>query len=117
MPATPAGADIKATLDRCIVKIYTHAVIRTWRHRGLKELFETGKTAAIDSRYHQRLNVRLDFLDKAEILAEMRMPGWNLHPLKRDQAGRHAIAISGPWRITFEFKDKNAYLVDFEQYH
>jgi toxin HigB-1 len=83
----------------------------------LKELFETGKTAGIDSRYHQRLMVRLDFLGAAVSLGELRMPGWNLHSLKGDQAGRHAIAVSGPWRITFEFKDKNAYLVDFEQYH
>jgi proteic killer suppression protein len=83
----------------------------------LKELFETGRTAGIDSRYHQRCMLRLDMINVAVSLAQLRMPGWNLHPLKRDQPGRHAIAVSGPWRITFEFRDKNAYLVDFEQYH
>ena len=27
------------------------------------------------------------------------------------------VDVNGPWCITFEFADGDAYLVDFEQYH
>jgi toxin HigB-1 len=92
-------------------------MIRSFRHKGLKGLFETGRTAAINSKYHERLKVRLDVIHSAASPSQLDVPGWNLHPLRKDQAGRHAIAVSGPRRLTFEFKDGDAYRVDFEQYH
>jgi len=92
-------------------------VIKSWRNLGLKELFETGSTARISDKYHQRCLVRLDAINAAANARQLDLPGWNLHALKGKQAGRHAMAVSGPWRITFEFRDGDAYRVDFEQYH
>jgi proteic killer suppression protein len=92
-------------------------MIKTWRHKGLKELFETGTTAGIDSKYHERLTRRLDAIESATKLKDIDLPGWGLHPLTGKMRGRHAIRVSGPWRITFEFRDGDAYLVDFLQYH
>jgi proteic killer suppression protein len=38
--------------------------------------------------------------------------------LKGNQAGRWAIDVSGPWRITFEWSATgDAQRVDLEQYH
>ena len=37
------------------------------------------------------------------------MPGWSVHPLKRNRQGRYAIAVSRPWRITFRWDGKNAH--------
>jgi plasmid maintenance system killer protein len=45
------------------------------------------------------------------------LPGWQLHPLKGHDPVRHAIAVNGPWRITFEFDKGDMFRVDFEQYH
>ena len=37
---------------------------------------------------------------------------------KGGQAGRWAIDVSGPWRITFEWgQDGHVYRADLEQYH
>jgi toxin HigB-1 len=48
----------------------------------------------------------------------MDLSGFRLHPLKGDQAGRWAIDVSGPWRITFEWsEDGDAHRVDLEQDH
>lgn len=47
----------------------------------------------------------------------MAVPGFQLHPLKGDREGQWAISVSGNWRITFEFHDGNAYLLDYEDYH
>ena len=92
-------------------------MIRSFRHRGLKELFENGKSAKVQPELHSRCIRRLDAIDKAANLAELDFPGFKLHPLKCQQAHRHAISVNGPWRITFEWVDGDAYRVDFEQYH
>jgi proteic killer suppression protein len=44
------------------------------------------------------------------------MQGWRLHPLQ-GKPTRYALAVNGPWRITFEWEDGDALRVDLEQYH
>jgi toxin HigB-1 len=83
----------------------------------LKELFEKGETAAINEKYHKRLRLQLDTIHAATDLGQIAMPGWALHPLLGRKAGRHAITVGGPWRLTFEFHEGDAYRLDFEQYH
>ena len=92
-------------------------MIKSFRSKALKEFFETGTTAGISSKYQQRLRVRLDTIHSATTQKALDIPGWSFHLLRGDKAGRCAIAVSGPWRLTFEFKDGDAYRVDFEQYH
>lgn len=31
--------------------------------------------------------------------------------------GCRSITVNGNWRVTFEFKDGNAYVLDYEDYH
>lgn len=47
----------------------------------------------------------------------MNLPGYRLHPLKGKMQGRYAIDVSGAWRLTFEFDDGDAIVMDYEQYH
>lgn len=47
----------------------------------------------------------------------MRIPGYALHPLKGSRKDTWSISVSGNWRITFEFYDGNAYIVNYEDYH
>jgi proteic killer suppression protein len=44
------------------------------------------------------------------------MPGWRLHQLQ-DEPTRFALAVNGPWRITFEWEEGDTLRVDLEQYH
>jgi len=32
-------------------------------------------------------------------------------------SGRWSIAVNGNWRVTFGFRDGNAYVLDYEDYH
>lgn len=50
-------------------------------------------------------------------IEDMDIPGFRLHPLKGRETGRWSIWINGNWRLTFEFRDGNAYLLDYEDYH
>jgi proteic killer suppression protein len=47
----------------------------------------------------------------------MNVPGWRLHPLRGDQKGRWAVAVSGNLRLTFAFDGEDAVAVDLEDYH
>lgn len=59
----------------------------------------------------------LTALDTATEIDDMDIPGFGLHPLKGDRKGQWAVKVSGNWRITFEFRDGNAYLLEYEDYH
>ena len=69
------------------------------------------------SEHRSRLGDQLAALDSAAHLQDMDIPGWRLHSLKGKASGRHAVRVSGNWRLTFEFKDGDAYVVDYEDYH
>lgn len=61
--------------------------------------------------------MQLAALDTAQSIEDIDVPGFRLHPLKGEMRGRWAIAVSGNWRLTFEFQDGNAYVLDYEDYH
>jgi proteic killer suppression protein len=91
-------------------------MIESFRHRGLKELFETGKSAAVRPNLHRRAVIRLDALDAATSLDALRQPGFDFHAL-RGRPRRYSIHINGPWCLTFEWENGNVRRVDLEQYH
>jgi toxin HigB-1 len=91
-------------------------MIRTFGHKGLAELWETGKTKAIDQRLHRRVLVRLDALNKALRLEDLNVPGFDFHRLHVTPV-RYTLHVNGPWCVTFEWKDGDALRVDYEQYH
>lgn len=92
-------------------------MITTFRSKPLAELWETGKTAKIDAKMQKRILRRLDALDVATKPEDMRIPGFDFHPLKGFDPTRYSIHVNGPWCITFEMDNGDAHAVDFEQYH
>ena len=92
-------------------------MIKSFRHKGLRKLFETGSTTGIQASHAKRLRMQLAALDTAQSVDDMNLPGFALHPLKGEMRGRWAISVNGNWRLTFEFQDGNAYVLDYEDYH
>jgi proteic killer suppression protein len=92
-------------------------VIRSFRNKALADLWEKGRTAKIDARMHNRIFARLDRLDAAVRAEEMNVPSFDFHPLKGFNPTRYSVHVNGPWCITFEFENGDAYRIDFEQYH
>ena len=45
------------------------------------------------------------------------MPGYRIHPLKGDVKNLWAVDVSQNYRITFEFEDGDAYILDYQDYH
>lgn len=64
----------------------------------------------------QRALRRLDAIDQATGLDELKIPGFNFHGLQ-GKPKRYSIHVNGPWCITFEWNEGNAIKIDLEQYH
>lgn len=61
--------------------------------------------------------MQLAALDTAQTIDDMDIHGFRLHSLKGELQGRWSISVNGNWRVTFEFKDGNVYVLDYEDYH
>lgn len=91
-------------------------MIRGFRHKGLAALFNDDDPAGIRPDLVERCRARLTALRMARTLKDLQLPGFNLHALQ-GKPRRYAIAVNGPWRITFEWHEGDAWRVDLEQYH
>ena len=96
---------------------YHMNMINSFRHKGLRKYFESGSLAGIQPAHANRLKMQLAALDTAQTIEDMDIPGFRLHPLKGNEHGRWSILVNGNWRITFEFENGNAHVLDYEDYH
>ena len=89
-------------------------MIKSFRHKGLRRLYETGSVAGVQASHGKRLRMQLAALDSAQVIEDLDISGFRLHPLKGELRGRWSIAVNGNWRLTFEFRDGNAFILDYE---
>jgi toxin HigB-1 len=92
-------------------------MIKSFKHKGLRRYYEAGSTRDIQANHAKRLRMQLAALDTAVEIADLDIPGYGLHSLKGNRKGIWAITVNGNWRLTFEFSDGNAYLLDYEDCH
>jgi len=92
-------------------------MIRSFRHKGLRDLWETDSQAAVDARMVARLKRKLAALHAAIAPQDMDLPGFKFHALRGDRAGTYTVHVNGPWCITFQWGDGHATDVDLENYH
>jgi len=91
--------------------------ILSFRHKGLERFFTRGNTAGIQAKHAAKLRLILGRLHVAAEPRDMALPGLRLHPLTGDRKGDWSVAVSGNWRITFEFSGPDVKDVDYEDYH
>lgn len=91
-------------------------MIASWRHKGLRDLFLVGTSVKVRADQQKKCLRLLDALDQAVVAEDMNLPGLHFHELQ-GKPKRFAVAVNGPWRITFGFVQGEALDVDLEQYH
>lgn len=91
-------------------------VIRSFRHKGLREFFCTGQSRKILRIQNSRILILLDFLDMAKKPEEMNLPGFHFHKLQGFEE-RYSVRVSANWRLTFGWVGSDAIKVDLEDYH
>jgi len=92
-------------------------MIKSFKHKGLKEFFFTGSKKGIRLEHADKLERILDRLNAANEIKDMNYPGSNLHKLSGDKKGLYTVKVSGNWRIFFEFIEGDAYIVNYDDYH
>jgi proteic killer suppression protein len=92
-------------------------MIISFRHKGLKLLYETGSSRGVQAAHASKLQRILAALDAATKPEEMNHPGYRPHPLRGDLEGYWAVWVNGNWRVTFRFVGPDAELIDYMDYH
>lgn len=89
-------------------------MIKSFKNKGLAELFEKGNGRKVQPKHVKRLNLILTALNIATQAGQMAMPGMRFHPLK---GGRFSVWVDENYRVTFKFENGHALEVDYEDYH
>ncbi len=92
-------------------------MIVSFRHRGLKRLYERGDRSRVSPQLVDQAEDILGLLDMAKDPEDMDLPGYRLHRLRGNLRGFWSITVSGNWRIVFRFDGGNAFDIDLIDYH
>lgn len=92
-------------------------MIKSFKHKGLAELFATGSARKVQAKHAVRLKLILTMLNAATHAGQMNSPGLRLHPLKGKPAGRYAVWVDENFLVTFRFEAAHAVEVDYGDYH
>ncbi|HAB25426.1 MAG: type II toxin-antitoxin system RelE/ParE family toxin [Pantoea sp.] len=93
-------------------------MIKSWKHKGLQKLYLSDDASGVQAKDVERLKLRLQVLDEASSTDEFKhYLGFRFHPLKGDRQDLYAITVRANWRITFQFIDGDAYILNLEDYH
>ena len=93
-------------------------MIRSFADRQTQRFYETGKSRRISPDILRRALRKLQYLDIATQLADLKVPPSNrLHLLHGDREGQYTISVNDQWRICFRFVDGDAYDVELTDYH
>ena len=92
-------------------------MIKTFRHKGLKLLYEEDDGRKLPQSMIERIRIILSTLEAAQEIEGMNVPTFRLHQLKGDKKDYYAVTVRANWRIVFSFKGGNAFDVDFVDYH
>ena len=91
-----------------------------FRHKGLRQLYETGKSKGLPHPMADKLRKLLFALETAGDVTQLsRFPGWRLHPLKGELQGLWSLAVTGNWRLVFRYDEETnaANDIDLFDYH
>ena len=92
-------------------------MIISFKHKGLEDFFFNGTKRGIQPGHAAKLGRILDRLDASISVQDMNLPAFTLHKLSGKNNDVYSVWVNGNWRVTFKFKDENAYIVDYLDYH
>jgi proteic killer suppression protein len=92
-------------------------MIRSFKHRGLKRLYERGDRSGIRPDLLNMIEDILARLDEADSPQALNLPGYRFHPLKGELSGFWSVTVRANWRIIFHFQEADAFDVELIDYH
>ena len=92
-------------------------MIRSFRDKRLRRLFEYGETKGLQAAHIQKVENILAVLNRARKPQDMDLPGFRLHRLKGELKDFWSVIVRANWRVIFRFEEGDAYDVDLIDYH
>ncbi|TMA80004.1 MAG: hypothetical protein E6J74_40305, partial [Deltaproteobacteria bacterium] len=79
-------------------------MIRGFRQKGLKRLFENGERKGLRADQIEKIENILAVLNHARKPSDIDLPGFRLHPLKGNLRGFWSVTVQANWRVIFRFE-------------
>ncbi len=93
-------------------------MIQSFADKRTRRFFEDGICHRQWRHFEDVARRKLDFLDVAVVLDDLRAPPGNrLEALQGNRRGQHSIRINDQWRICFEWTDTGPENVEIVDYH
>jgi proteic killer suppression protein len=93
-------------------------MIQSFADRETEAFYQTGKTTAGYQTVAKIAMRKLDILDAAKVLDDVRVPPGNkLEKLRGKRSGQYSIRINEQWRICFRWTDTGPSDVEIVDYH
>lgn len=90
-------------------------MIKSFKDKGLRQLFETVKSGKVNPNLRKRAMTILDYLNAAKSPEDMRVPGLRFHERHGAEKGIFSVDVNGPWRIVFKWGPDGAFDVELVQ--
>ena len=91
-------------------------MIKTFKHKGLKDLFENGASRRVNAQWHSKILLILDRLEASVVPEDMNLPGMRFHS-HQGKPKRYSVDVTGNYRILFEWEDEQPVKVDLVDPH
>ena len=92
-------------------------MIASFKHRGLRRLYEDDDKRGVSGDQARRIGIVLAALDAAERIEDLDIHSFRLHALRGDLLGFWSVTVRANWRIIFRFDGGQAFDVDLVDYH
>ena len=94
-------------------------MILNFKHKGLRLLWEEGKSSKLPNDQIAKIERMLEVIDSIQKVPEdfTAFQSWNLHKLSGDLNDYWSLKVNKNYRIIFKFDGQNAYGVDYTDYH
>ena len=91
-------------------------MVGSFTHKGLEEIYLTGKTRRIGADHVRKCVRILQLLEVAGKAEDMNIAGFHFHGLQGNPK-RRSLRVTGNYRVTFGWSGETAVDIDFEDYH
>ncbi|MGN6264294.1 MAG: type II toxin-antitoxin system RelE/ParE family toxin [Ginsengibacter sp.] len=94
-------------------------MIKSISHKGLRQLWESGKNSKLPFDQINRIKQMLEVIDSAQNVPQdfEFFKSWRIHPLKGQKKGYWSLSVKENWRIIFRFVAQDAFDLDYIDYH
>lgn len=94
-------------------------MIKSFKHKGLRLLWEEGKTSKLPAEQISRIERMLEVIDSATDVPDDfgAFPNWNTHKLSGDLKDYWSVKVNKNYRIIFRFDGQYAHDIDYVDYH